>query len=186
MELYDDRPADDGVIGRSLAELGFALPNGYVDFLRKHNGLEGFIGDKYITLWKAKELIPFNREYEVDKYAPGILLFGSSGGGEGYGFDTQAAEMPIVRVPFIGMDRRHSKVVARGFAGLFATFVECSGNGNVGDRSLPKGMELFEITPVLLGGDPSDPKNKIWLTRQQHFEAVRFWNGVVDDLCRQA
>ena len=42
MELYDDRPADDGVIGRSLAELGFALPNGYVDFLRKHNGLEGF------------------------------------------------------------------------------------------------------------------------------------------------
>jgi len=32
---------------------------------------------------------------------------------------------------------------------------------------------LFEITPVLLGDDPSDPKNKIW---QQHFDAVRFWN----------
>jgi hypothetical protein len=43
-------------------------------------------------------------------------------------------------------------------------------------------MELFEITPVILGGDPVDPTNKTWLTRQQHFEAVRYWNRVIREL----
>jgi hypothetical protein len=42
-------------------------------------------------------------------------------------------------------------------------------------RANPKiaGMEIFEIQPVLLGGDPLDPKKKTVLTRQQHIEAVR-------------
>jgi hypothetical protein len=50
------------------------------------------------------------------------------------------------------------------------------------DSIRPKGMELFEITPVILGGDPVDPNNKTWLTRQQHFEAVRYWNRVIRGL----
>ena len=49
----------------------------------------------------------------------------------------------------------------------------------------PRGMELVEITPVIVGGDPTDPKNKTWLTRQQHFEAVRYWNRVIGDLRKQ-
>jgi len=143
--------------------LGFALPNGYVDLLRRHNGLEGSLGDKYIILWKAEELI-FNRKYEVDNTHPAFSCLARAAGAKGMGFDTPAAAVPIVRVPFIGMDPRHARVVARDFVGLFATFVECSGNGNVTDR-FPTGWSLFEITPVLLGDDPSDPKNKIWLTR---------------------
>lgn len=43
-------------------------------------------------------------------------------------------------------------------------------------------MELYEIMPVILGGDPSDPQNKTWLTRQQHFEVVRYWNRVIREL----
>jgi hypothetical protein len=49
-------------------------------------------------------------------------------------------------------------------------------------ESRPLGMELIEITPVILGGNPVDPKNKTWLTRQQHFEAVRYWNRVISEL----
>jgi hypothetical protein len=44
------------------------------------------------------------------------------------------------------------------------------------------GMEIFEITPIILGGDPVDPKNKTVLTRQQHIEAVRYWNKLIRDL----
>lgn len=47
-----------------------------------------------------------------------------------------------------------------------------------------RGLELFEITPILVGGSPIDPQNKIWLTRQQHFEAVRYWNEVIKELRR--
>ncbi|WP_426303947.1 hypothetical protein ACN9MJ_13085 [Acidovorax facilis] len=48
-------------------------------------------------------------------------------------------------------------------------------------RSNPKlvGMEIFEIKPILLGGDPVDPQNKTMLTRQQHIEAVRYWNNMI-------
>ena len=51
-----------------------------------------------------------------------------------------------------------------------------------GARSRPQGMELFEVTPIMLGGDPNDPQNKTWLTRAQHFEAVRYWNRVIREL----
>jgi len=48
------------------------------------------------------------------------FLFGSDGGGEGYGFDTQTRGMPIVRIPFIGMERRYATPVAENFPHLFA------------------------------------------------------------------
>lgn len=49
-------------------------------------------------------------------------------------------------------------------------------------RSGSLDMELFEITPIILGGDPVDPNNKTWLSRQQHFEVVRYWNRVIREL----
>lgn len=46
----------------------------------------------------------------------------------------------------------------------------------------PLGMELFDIKPVILGGNPTDLRNKTWLTRQQHIEAVRYWNRIIREL----
>jgi len=115
-----ESPASPSAIEELSSVLGVSLPLSYLDFLRQHNGGEGFIGKSYIILWKAEELADFNREYEVEKYAPGILLFGSSGGGEGYGFDTQSASMPIVRIPFIGMERSYATLIAEGLPELFS------------------------------------------------------------------
>ena len=49
-------------------------------------------------------------------------------------------------------------------------------------KGRPGGMQLVEITPVIVGGDPIDPKNKTWLTRTQHFDAVRYWNRVIGEI----
>ena len=49
----------------------------------------------------------------------------------------------------------------------------------------PRGLELVEIKPIILGGDPTDPQNKTWVTRQQHFEMVRYWNQVISELRTQ-
>ena len=46
----------------------------------------------------------------------------------------------------------------------------------------PIESEIVEITPIILGGSPTDPKNKHVLTRAQHFEYVRYWNKIVKDL----
>ncbi len=42
-----------------------------------------------------------------------------------------------------------------------------------------RGMEIFEITPVILGGNPNDPANKILLDRKEHMQAVVYWNRVI-------
>jgi len=86
-------PAEMSAIADLSARVGVALPESYLEFLRAHNGGEGFIGDNYIVFWEAEEVIDFNREYEVESYAPGIFLFASDGGGEGFGFDTLDAAM---------------------------------------------------------------------------------------------
>lgn len=110
--------APAGTIRDAASSLSYSLPADYVQFLLEHNGGEGFIGDNYLILWKVEELDPFNREYEVGQYAPGLLLFGSSGGGEAYGFDTREIAMPVVRVPFIGMELRYVRSVASSFTDL--------------------------------------------------------------------
>lgn len=109
--------SEDAIRG-TLATLKCSLPIDHVQFLCEHDGGEGFIGTNYLILWRAEELETFNREYEVELYAPGLLLFGSDGGGEGYAYDTRNAAMPVVRVPFVGMDLRYATPVATGFTDL--------------------------------------------------------------------
>jgi hypothetical protein len=52
-------------------------------------------------------------------------------------------------------------------------------------KKRPRGMQLVEIKPVIFGEDPVDPQNKAWVTRQQHFEIVRYWNKVLVDYRKQ-
>lgn len=117
-------PAEISAIVGLSTQAGVVLPESYINFLTKHDGGEGFIGDSYIIFWKTEELALFNHEYEVEKYAPGIFLFASNGGGEGYGFDTEDAAMPIVRIPFIGMNRQYALPVARDLPDFFARLEE--------------------------------------------------------------
>src|ERR1700682_724190 len=83
--------------------IGKMLPEDYKTFLLEHNGGDGFIGGDYVILWKAEELSKFNDGYEVSKYAPGLLMFGSNGGGDGLAFDTRTSPYHVMQVPFIGM-----------------------------------------------------------------------------------
>ena len=53
------------------------------------------------------------------------------------------------------------------------------------DRQRFEGLEIFEITPIIVGGSPTDPDNKTALTRQQHIEACKYWNNVIKELREQ-
>lgn len=44
------------------------------------------------------------------------------------------------------------------------------------------GKEIFETHPVILGGSPTDAANKVVLTREEHIEAVRYWNRIIKEL----
>ncbi|WP_082938991.1 SMI1/KNR4 family protein [Mitsuaria sp. 7] len=111
-------------IARVNAEFGGQLPAAYLRFIALHDGGEGFVGDNFLVLFRIGELAQFNREYEVADYAPGLLLFGSSGGGEGFAFDTREPGWPIVQVPFIGMALDVALDVAPTFEGLFEVLAD--------------------------------------------------------------
>jgi len=102
-------------IAGAEAALQWTLPLDYKTFLGRSNGGEGFVGQNYLILWASEELAQFNNEYEVQDYAPGLILFGSDGGGEGYAFDMRTTPAPIVQVPFIGMDLKYARTMAANF-----------------------------------------------------------------------
>jgi hypothetical protein len=114
-------PATDFVIAECESRLGAKLPAEYVEFLRLTNGGEGFIGEnEYLISFPVEQLCSLNHDYHVQEYAPGLLIFGSSGGGEAYGFDTRSLDWPIVRVPFVGMDWS----LARRMGSSFGAFLQ--------------------------------------------------------------
>jgi len=108
-------PANSGSIARCQAHLAVPLPQDYVQFLRQMNGWEGFIGKNYLRAWPVEDLIQSNKDYRVDEAAPGLFLFGSSGGGEAFAFDTRSAPPPIVAVPFIVLNLEDAIVMAPNF-----------------------------------------------------------------------
>jgi SMI1 / KNR4 family (SUKH-1) len=97
--------ATDDEIVRCTRELEVKLPADFMDFLKTANGATGFIrkGRAYVDLWSTDTMIESNRGYQVAKFAPGLLLFGSDGGGEAFGFDMRSVPWSVVVVPFVGM-----------------------------------------------------------------------------------
>ena len=107
---------------------GFQLPSDYKGFMSARDGGEGFIGGQYLILWRAGELIEFNRDYQVEEYAPGLLFFGSNGGGEAFAFDARPGENMRIRiVPFVGMNLRDATLVADTFDNFLARLSESDG-----------------------------------------------------------
>lgn len=108
-------PASQDAIISAEKVLHAKLPDGYVNFLSQGNGGEGFVGNNYLILWPIEQIKELNEAYQVEEFAPGLLLFGSSGGGEAYAFDMRYEGSPIVQVPFVGMALKEVWNVASNF-----------------------------------------------------------------------
>jgi hypothetical protein len=111
-----------GASAATLTELRAAarvvLPESYFDLLRFSNGGEGDLGVEpgWFAPWPAEDVVPNNLSYGVAKSLPWLFGFGSNGGNEMFGFDCRhASKMPIVIVPFIGMNLESVATVAINF-----------------------------------------------------------------------
>ncbi len=56
---------------------------------------------EWYVLWKPEELVEFNKDYELDIYAPGFLTFGGNGGGELLVVNSHGE---VFYMPIIGME----------------------------------------------------------------------------------
>jgi hypothetical protein len=94
-------PASRETVASCQSKLKFVLPADYVQFLERMNGGEGFLGEHFFRAWPVEDLIEANKELHVEEGAPELFVFGSSGGGEAFAFDTRSSPPSIVAVPFI-------------------------------------------------------------------------------------
>ena len=118
-------PASSAAIAEFEKQLGAKFPQDYVAFLLLANGGEGFVGESQpLILWPVEQLISVNDGYHVRDYAPGLLVFGSNGGGDAYGFDTRSPDWRIVEMPFIGMDWSEASPVASTFGAFLKRLYE--------------------------------------------------------------
>jgi hypothetical protein len=62
--------------------------------------------------WPLSELVTYNAEYGVAKYAPGYFGFGTNGGGEMFAI---ASDGRVVCLPFIGMSPSDELTVANSW-----------------------------------------------------------------------
>ena len=97
--------ASEDAIAQAQAALGGVLPQDYLDFLRISNGGESGDGPVLI-LWPIEDVPTFGAEYLEAVDIDHVVLFGSNGGGEAFGFDLRQKPTRIVELPFIGMEWR--------------------------------------------------------------------------------
>jgi hypothetical protein len=86
MDLTDMQLAPEGAPADELDEL--QLPEDLRAFLAKHDGARGTVGARKrpLILWGAAQIASEAGEQEVSQAVPGLLLFGTDGGAEGYGY----------------------------------------------------------------------------------------------------
>ncbi len=71
------------------------LPISYIEFMKRHNGGEGDIGNTWFRLYRLEELQELNDNLEIDKYLPKhIIIVGCDGelygiNADGYYFNVQ-------------------------------------------------------------------------------------------------
>lgn len=158
----------------------------HADFLKVlqfTNGGEGFIRHSYFHLYSLDEMLSLNQAYQVSTFAPGLIIFGSNGGGDAFGFDTRHDPMQIVQISFIPMDFKYAELLGGNFMEFLHTLAEF----NAEEDFLPDinmsalGKEVHEIQPIVFGGDPIDEKNKQLLPPEAHAKLCVFWNGVYQE-----
>src|ERR671937_1291190 len=112
--------ASDDLVRAAVRSAPVEVPNDYLDLMRVSNGVEGTVGRAYLQLWPLETLASRNALYEVEEFAPGLLVIGSDGGGTAYGLMQNEDAVVFVEVPFIGLARDTARI--RGAS--FAEFVE--------------------------------------------------------------
>jgi len=62
------------------------------------NGGEGFVGVSYVAIYRAEEIRELHSIGNMAEFFPGLILFGSDGGGETYVFDFTKEQRGIVAI----------------------------------------------------------------------------------------
>ena len=99
---------------------GLKLPADLRAFLEQHDGGSGTIGPRKrpLVLWSVEQIRREMDEQEVTRSTPGLLLFGSDGGAEGYGYLPRLRRGTYGRISLIAAGAHEFEGLADSFDGL--------------------------------------------------------------------
>jgi hypothetical protein len=149
------------------------LPEDYMSFLQWSDGAEGYAGGgAYVRLWSARDVIRFNRAYQVPEFIPGLLLFGTDASVMGYGLDWSTNEVRCVEIELAALDREYVHEMAESFTGLIRLLASDVAESGPPESHRPpdwlRGNVVHEKHPIVLGGPPDDPDNRVLVPVDQH------------------
>jgi hypothetical protein len=100
------------------------LPSDYIDFLKLCNGGHGSIGEEHLIVFRADEISQINQAADVERFAPGLLIFASNGGGQSYAFDLRDKDIKIVKFYDFDLGDEEPFFCAISFNGLLMYLIE--------------------------------------------------------------
>jgi SMI1 / KNR4 family (SUKH-1) len=113
-------PAPAGLVERVEQEMDCELPADVRAFLREHDGGAGTLGaqKRPVELWSIERIRDECEAQEVTRSVPGLVLFGSDGGAEGYGWLPRLRERRYGRISLIAAGAHEFEGLADTFADL--------------------------------------------------------------------
>jgi hypothetical protein len=100
------------------------LPQDLRAFLEQHDGGKGTVSGRPVELWTAKRIATEAESQDVALAIPDLLLFGSDGGAEGYGYLRRLAHKRYGRIPLLAAGAHEFEGLADTFAGFLQALRE--------------------------------------------------------------
>ena len=128
--LHDLRLAPEGAGEERIEEIeeqmDCKLPRDVKGFLREHDGGEGTIGARKrpIELWSIERIRAECEAQEITRAVPGLLLFGSDGGSEGYGWLPRLERGRYGRISLLAAGAHEFESLGESFEELLRALAE--------------------------------------------------------------
>jgi hypothetical protein len=123
MDLPDMQLAPQGAAKETLDAVP-GLPPDLRTFLEQHDGGRGKVGTRPLILWSAEQIGREAQSQEVSLATPGLLLFGTDGGAEAYGYLSRLRERRYGRIPLIAAGVHEFEGIADSLQGLLQALAE--------------------------------------------------------------
>jgi hypothetical protein len=128
--LRDVRLAPEGVSDERIEEveeqMDCKLPRDVKDFLGRHDGGEGTIGPRKrpLELWSLERIRAECDAQEITRAVPGLVLFGSDGGSEGYGWLPRLERGRYGRISLLAAGAHEFESLGESFEDLLRALAE--------------------------------------------------------------
>jgi SMI1 / KNR4 family (SUKH-1) len=120
MDLPEMQLAKEGAKADELE----GLPKDLRAFLEKHDGGKGRVSGRPLVLWSAKQIRDEAEQQEISLAVKGLVLFGTDGGAEGYGYLPRLQQGKYGRISLLAAGAHEFEALADTFDELIKALAE--------------------------------------------------------------